>query len=118
MSFLRNLAIATVYAQDKHWTAQLKAGTVTFGGTPGWRQAFQELADMNSAGCFQPGATRDVAGLAEAEFAQGQGLMMWQYSGVKGAIDSLDPQFAYSFAPVPFGASPNEMRPSCTTAPG
>ncbi len=106
--FLRNLAIATVYAQDKHWTAQLKAGTVTFSGTPGWRQAFQEFADMNSAGCFQPGVSATSGGGQEQEFAQGQGLMMWQFSGVKGAVDSYDPQFAYSFAPAPFGASPNQ----------
>jgi ABC-type glycerol-3-phosphate transport system substrate-binding protein len=32
--------------------------------------------------------------------------MMYQYSGVKGAIDTLDPQFAYSFVPAPFGATP------------
>ncbi len=107
-ALIRNLATSTVWAQDKHWTAQLKAGTVTFSGTPGWRQAFQEFADMNSAGCFQPGVSGTSLGSQEAEFAEGQGLMMWQYSGVKGVIDSLDPQFAYSFVPAPFGASVNQ----------
>lgn len=108
-AFVRNLATATVFAQDKHWVAQLKAGGVTFEGTSGWRQAFQEVLDMNSAGCFEPGITGTSASQAEVEFAEGQGLMLWQYSGVKGALDQLDPQFAFSFAPFPGGTSPTQI---------
>jgi raffinose/stachyose/melibiose transport system substrate-binding protein len=107
--FTRALAVPLVYAQDKHWTAKLKAGTATFDGSPGWRQTLQEFVDMNSAGCFQPGATATTEGGAEADFAEGQGLMFADHSGLKGAIDSLDPQFAYSFAPFPAGTSPDQI---------
>jgi raffinose/stachyose/melibiose transport system substrate-binding protein len=107
--FLRQLAIATVYANDKHWTRELKAGTVSFDGTPGWHQALQELVDMNDAGCFEPGASAILLAGAEAGFAEGQGLMMWSYSGIKGVIDGLEAQFKYSFAPFPGGTSPTAM---------
>ena len=48
---------------------------MTFDGTPGWHQALQEFVDMNDAGCFQPGAAGTTRPAADAEFAQGQGLM-------------------------------------------
>ncbi len=94
---------ALVYAKDKHaGSLELKAGTVTFDGSPGWHKALQEFVEMNSAGCFQPGVTGTTQGAAEAEFAQGQGLMLPYNSGVKGAIDALDPQFpGFSVRPRP-----------------
>ena len=64
---------------------------------------------MNAAGCFQPGVTGTTQGAAEAEFAEGQGLMLPYNSGVKGAIDALDPQFRFSFAPFPAGTSADEL---------
>jgi raffinose/stachyose/melibiose transport system substrate-binding protein len=98
------LAVATVYAKDTHWTGELKAGTVSFDGSPGWQQALQELIEMNSAGCFQPGATGTTLASAEAEFAQGQGLMLPTLSTAKAAIDSANPEFPYAFAPFPSDA--------------
>src|SRR5579871_709221 len=44
------LAVATVYGKDAQWAGDLKAGKVSFDGTPGWHQALQEFIDMNSAG--------------------------------------------------------------------
>ena len=64
---ITDLAVATVYGKDKHWAGELRAGKVTFDGTPGWHQALQEFIDMNNAGCFQPGATgttHDLGGRA------------------------------------------------------
>src|ERR1700759_213542 len=43
--FVRALAMPLVYAQDKHWTAKLRAGAITFDTSTGWRQALQEFAD-------------------------------------------------------------------------
>jgi raffinose/stachyose/melibiose transport system substrate-binding protein len=107
--FTRALAIPLVYGRDKHWTAELKAGTATFDGTPGWREALQEFVEMNSAGCFQPGATSTNGSGAQAEFAEGQGLMYANHSGQKAVIDALDPQFDYSFVPFPAGSSADQM---------
>jgi raffinose/stachyose/melibiose transport system substrate-binding protein len=99
------LAVANVYGNDPHWNAQRKAGTVTFAGTPGWHTALQEIVDMYSAGCFEPGFLDVNPG---AEFAQGQGLMFSTDSNQKVAIDSASPQFHYSFWPFPGGASPGQ----------
>jgi raffinose/stachyose/melibiose transport system substrate-binding protein len=97
-----------VCGQDRHWAAELKAGTVSFDGSPGWRQALQEFIDLNNTGCFQPGATGTTQASAETQFAQGQGLMLPGYSSHKGAIDAASPQFGYSFSPFPGGAGPNQ----------
>jgi raffinose/stachyose/melibiose transport system substrate-binding protein len=102
-----SLAVATVYGKDPHFNAKLKAGTVTFDGSPGWHQALQELLEMNNAGCFQPGATGSTN--EEAEFAQGQALMLaGANSGNEGVIDTYSPQFSYSMHPYPGGTSPDQ----------
>src|SRR5262249_34499723 len=90
------LAIATVYGKDAHWAVKLRAGAVTFEGTPGWHQALQQLVDMNNAGCFQPGAAGTTNPSALAQFAQGQALMYPAGSGQKGMIAAANPQFTFS----------------------
>jgi raffinose/stachyose/melibiose transport system substrate-binding protein len=100
-----DLAVANVYGNDPHWNAQRRAGTVTFAGTPGWQTALQEIVDMNSAGCFEPGL---VEANPYAEFAQGQGLMLSTMSNMKAALDLANPEFHYSFRPFPGGASPGQ----------
>lgn len=109
LSFLlTDLAVATVYGQDKHWATKLKAGTVSFAGAAGWRQALKEFIDMNNAGCFQQGVTGTTNVSARAEFAQGQGLMYPGISAFGGAIQADNPQLTYSFHPFPGGTEPNQ----------
>ncbi len=107
-ALVTDLAVATLYAQDKQWTGELKAGKATFAGTPGWQQALQEFIDMNNAGCFQPGATGTSGASAEAEFAQGQGLMFVDFSTSMGSIVMNSPQFTYTFHPFPGGTDQNK----------
>ena len=108
--FLSDLAVPAVYAKDKHWTAELKAGTSTFDGTAGWHQALQEFVEMNNSGCFEPGATGySSSTLTTAMFAQGQGLMMPTPSNGKGMIDADNSTFAYSFHPFP-GSVPGHIQ--------
>src|SRR4029077_8682293 len=52
-STIADIATATVYGPDSHWTAELRAGTVSFSGSPGWHQALQRLIELNDAGCFE-----------------------------------------------------------------
>jgi raffinose/stachyose/melibiose transport system substrate-binding protein len=99
------LAVADVYAENKRWQAELKAGNVTFEGTPGWHEALQQVIEMNDAGCFAPGASGTTQAGAIAEFAQGQGLMTIESSGQKGVIDAATPRFGYTFQPFPAGAT-------------
>jgi raffinose/stachyose/melibiose transport system substrate-binding protein len=101
-----DLVTATVYAQDRNWTGELKAGKVTFDGTAGWRTALQEVTEMDDAGCFEPGVAGTTNG--EALFAQGEGLMTSDVSGLKGTIDAGNPQFGYTFRPFPGGSAANE----------
>jgi raffinose/stachyose/melibiose transport system substrate-binding protein len=111
VSFLvADLAVANVYGKDKHWAAALRAGKVTFSGTPGWHRALQRFVDMNNAGCFQPG----VAGMGPAsafpQFAQGRGLMLTSLSSFKGNVEVANPEFTYSHHPFPGGTDPNQTR--------
>jgi raffinose/stachyose/melibiose transport system substrate-binding protein len=98
------LAVATLYGHDKDWNSQLRAGTVSFDGTPGWHQALQEFIDMYNNACFQPGFTGDAV---PTEFAQGQALM----NPVTSSLKPIDPApFSYSFYPFPGGTSPSQTR--------
>jgi raffinose/stachyose/melibiose transport system substrate-binding protein len=111
-----NLATPLVYGQGTHWTAALKAGTVSFDGTAGWHQALQELVEMNNTGCFQPG----VAGNSGGFFEQGQALMFAGVSAQKGVIGAGNPQFSYSFRPLPATTAPGQpqtfLRPTPAVA--
>lgn len=100
------LAVANVYANDRHWAAELRAGKVTFDGTSGWQEALQEFVEMNNVGCFQPFATATSVTSADTLFAQGQGLMLPYWTSAKGTIDASDPQFAYTAHPFPGAAGP------------
>jgi raffinose/stachyose/melibiose transport system substrate-binding protein len=102
------LALPVVYMPEEHWQAKLRAGAVSFDGTPGWHQAMQEFIDMNNAGCFQPGAVGASGPALEAQFAQGQALMLWSPNSGKGMLDADSPAFSYSFAPFPAGTNSNE----------
>jgi raffinose/stachyose/melibiose transport system substrate-binding protein len=109
-STLDDIAAATVYGRDPHWTAELRAGTVSFDRSPGWHQALQRFVEMNDAGCFQPGmagvsSTTSILG----EFAQGGALMAPTISSNKGVLDTSGPQFPYSFHPLPGGTVPGQI---------
>ena len=109
---IETFALPGVYAKDKRWTAKLKAGKVTFAGSRAWHQALQHFIDMNSAGCFQPGALANSSGaVAAGLFAQGQGLMLFLTSNNEGLIGAASPQFSYSFHPFPAGTSPTQTTP-------
>jgi raffinose/stachyose/melibiose transport system substrate-binding protein len=108
-SLVTGLAVATVYGKDPHWTRELKAGTVTFDSSPGWHQALQDVIDLYQDGCFEPGVAGTSTSAAEAEFAQGQGLMFVGFSSLKGPIDAANPQFGSSFFPLPGGTEPNQI---------
>jgi raffinose/stachyose/melibiose transport system substrate-binding protein len=103
---LEDVALTSVYAGDRRWTTKAKVGTVTFDGTPGWHTALQELVDLNSAGCFEPGPAGTTSASADAEFARGQALMYFNLTAHKGTIDAADPAFAYSQHPFPSTNNP------------
>jgi raffinose/stachyose/melibiose transport system substrate-binding protein len=109
MSMIDDIAVATVYGRDPHWLAQLRAGKVSFEGSPGWHQALQRFVELNDAGCFEPGMAGISLGQSTlADFAQGGGLMAPTVSSNKGLIDTFGPQFPYSFHPFPGGTVPGQ----------
>jgi raffinose/stachyose/melibiose transport system substrate-binding protein len=103
---LIELAVGTVYGPDKEWPGELRAGRVSFDGTPGWHQALQEFIDMNNAGCFQPGMTGTAT--QYPVFAQGQSLMALANSSGYGTVVAANPQFSFSYHPFPGGAAPGQ----------
>ncbi|MFI0372902.1 ABC transporter substrate-binding protein [Actinomadura sp. 1N219] len=52
---LQSFAAANVYSDDPKWDEKRAAGQVKFQTTPGWRQTFQQVADMINADCYYPG---------------------------------------------------------------
>jgi raffinose/stachyose/melibiose transport system substrate-binding protein len=101
------IAVATVYGRDPHWAAELRAGTVSFEGSPGWHQALQRFLELNDAGCFDPGVT-GVVNPPLGQFAQGGGLMLVTNSSNKGNLDTFSPEFPSSFHPFPAGTVPGQ----------
>jgi raffinose/stachyose/melibiose transport system substrate-binding protein len=109
MNMVDDIAAATVYGRDPHWAAELRAGTTSFDGSPGWHQAMQRFIELNGAGCFEPGmAGESSATSIDGDFAQGGALMVFAISSAKGLIDSFNPQFPYSFHPFPSGTAPGQ----------
>jgi raffinose/stachyose/melibiose transport system substrate-binding protein len=98
---IADIALTTVYAKDKQWGRELRAGKVTFEGSPGWHQALKEIVRMNDAGCFQPGSAATTAPAGDAMFSQGQTLAYPMTTAHKGSIDVSRPAFAYTQRPFP-----------------
>jgi raffinose/stachyose/melibiose transport system substrate-binding protein len=116
--FVTDLAVANVYAENKSWPSELKAGKVTFGSTLGWHEALEEVTELNNAGCFEQGVSGTTQAGAIAEFAQGQGLMIALTSGFKGLVDDASPQFRYSFHPFSAGATAGQTPAMLTMGVG
>jgi raffinose/stachyose/melibiose transport system substrate-binding protein len=112
------IALTTVYARDAHWGKELEEGKVTFEGTPGWHTALQEIVDMNTAGCFEPGAAGLTPPAASTAFAQGQALMYVTGTGFYGAIEAAGPAFSVSQRPFPGGEDPARTVALLNTGPG
>jgi raffinose/stachyose/melibiose transport system substrate-binding protein len=104
------MSVPTVYAKDKQWPAKQKAGKVTFAGSAGWHTALQHLIDMNNAGCFESGAVGTITASAQAQFAQGRGLMIPGVTSQLGEIMADNAAFAISAYPFPGGTTAGETR--------
>jgi raffinose/stachyose/melibiose transport system substrate-binding protein len=112
------IALTTVYASDAEWGTELNEGKVTFEGTPGWRSALQEIVDMNTAGCFEPGAVGMTTAAANVAFAQEQALMYFSGTGLRGAIEAAGPAFSFSQRPFPGGQEPARTVALLNMTPG
>jgi raffinose/stachyose/melibiose transport system substrate-binding protein len=107
-NLIADLAVGTLYGKDKQWPAKLRAGKVSFNGTPGWHAALQEYVDMNASGCFQPGVSGTSSASAHAQFALGRALIDPSVGTNKGLIDAGNPAFSFSHHPFPGGTAPGE----------
>lgn len=50
------IAASTVYGPNPNWNKDRASGKTTFAKSQGWKDALQEIVDLNKAGCFQDGA--------------------------------------------------------------
>jgi raffinose/stachyose/melibiose transport system substrate-binding protein len=115
---LTALSVPTVYAKDKRWVREQRAGKVTFAGSAGWRTALQEFIEMNKAGCFQPLAVGTVTASAQAQFAQGQALMIPGLTSQMGEIRADNPTFRLAAYPFPGGSRASQTRTFINTVSG
>jgi raffinose/stachyose/melibiose transport system substrate-binding protein len=94
-------AASTVYASNPAWNQQRAAGQVTFAGTAGWQEALQHVADMNKAGCFQPGAAGTSVPASFQLVGSGQALMFIGPVDALGAIAPLAKGAKFAAFPLP-----------------
>lgn len=80
-----SMAAPRVYAENPDWDAQRDAGDVSFADTPGWRDTFQLVLDMQAAGCFQPGA--EGSGFDSIVTGLGQGTALGAFIPGGAATD-------------------------------
>ena len=99
-SFLEPAA-NTVYGTQPTWNQLRRKNKVTFASSKGWRQAMSEFQAMNSAGCFQPGATSAGIPQASSLIATGQAVMWAAPPVAIGAITAVDPNFHAAIFPFP-----------------
>jgi raffinose/stachyose/melibiose transport system substrate-binding protein len=109
-ALITGMASSTVFANDPKWISKRKQNAVTFAGTPGWRQALQQVIDMNTAGCFQPGAAGMTTPNHYAMFASGQGLMLGGISSQFPAIDVFGTNVNYSVSRYPATTRARDLR--------
>jgi raffinose/stachyose/melibiose transport system substrate-binding protein len=95
------LAANTVYSSDPNWNAQRIAGSTTFAKTAGWRTALQEIATLQSDGCFGADTQGVTEQQATTEFATGKALMWLPAAQDVGLVKSVNPHFPLGVAPVP-----------------
>jgi raffinose/stachyose/melibiose transport system substrate-binding protein len=114
---LESMAEDTVFANDPSWLKQRAANKTTFVKTAGWRQALNQILQMQTAGCFQPG----VAGLSlpamVSQFGSGQAAMMFTYGGLNALASQADPSLKAGIFPPP-GVTPATTRVDLAPAGG
>ncbi|HEY0246652.1 MAG TPA: extracellular solute-binding protein [Gryllotalpicola sp.] len=95
-----SLASNTLLGGDPGWLQKKLSGSASFAGTPGWRQALQQVLDMKKAKCFSPGASSVTLDQMLGQFASGQAEMMFTYGGLNAAVLQQAPQLHVAmFAP-------------------
>jgi raffinose/stachyose/melibiose transport system substrate-binding protein len=98
------LAIAanTVYTTEPFWSAKRNAGKVTFAGTPGWRQALQQILDLKGARCFDPSPATVTSAVALRAFNGGEtpAIAMGGWDVING-IQEANPSLEIGFFPIP-----------------
>jgi raffinose/stachyose/melibiose transport system substrate-binding protein len=97
-----------VYAKDPDFNAQMAAGTATFAGSAGWKQAMQVNVQMLNAGCFE----KDPLGVqypdAAAMVASGQALAIVQTQGAIAQLQLSNPTGDFVLQPFPASDSPGQ----------
>lgn len=74
--FLLEIAASSVYSQEPDWNQKRADNKTTFAGTQGWKDALQQIIDMNKAKCFQPGAEGGTFDQLAPLISSGNALMV------------------------------------------
>jgi raffinose/stachyose/melibiose transport system substrate-binding protein len=91
----------TLLSKDPNWLAKKTAGKTTFQATAGWQRALQSIVDMKNASCFGPGVQAVGIPQMQAQYASGQGVMMFTSPAVVTGAQVLNPNLKNAMAPFP-----------------
>jgi raffinose/stachyose/melibiose transport system substrate-binding protein len=103
------IAATDVYSSDPKWDDQKTAGVASFATSAGWKKTLQTVVDMNSKGCFQPGATAAGVFANTPTVASGKAMSAFQFASSLTELAAANK--AHKFGAIAFPASNN---PSAT----
>jgi raffinose/stachyose/melibiose transport system substrate-binding protein len=100
------LVPSTVYAADKNFDAQMKAGTASFANS-GWLQAMNQYVEMNNRGCFSKDPTGTSVDDAVSQVASGKAVAAIQVTSEFSQLKQEAPQGTqFGMFPVPATGNP------------
>ena len=104
------LVPTTVYAADKNFDQQMKAGAATFAGS-GWKTATTKYLEMNERGCFSKDPLGTSFETSVSQLAKGDAVADIQVTSTLSQVKSEAPQGTeFGLFPVPATDDPGQTR--------
>lgn len=98
---LQAMTIETVYHDDPTFADKIAAGTATYANS-GWVQAFQDFANLNAKGYFNPDVSGTDWPTSANIFASGKSAMLIQGDFAIPAIRQANPNIDMGMFPLPY----------------
>jgi raffinose/stachyose/melibiose transport system substrate-binding protein len=110
--FLYNMLVNTVYRDDPNFSAKQVAGSATYAGSQGWKQALTDMAAL--APYFNTGSSStDFAGTANL-LATGKAAMTVNGDFTLGPAETANPNIKLGIFPLPY-VQDSTKKPNLTT---
>jgi raffinose/stachyose/melibiose transport system substrate-binding protein len=100
-----------VYALDPTWSTKRNKKQVTFASSPLWRRAFQSIADLKNAGCFNPAPEGTTLAQAFTMVATGQAAMTVVSGAQIPGIQAINKDIDLKMFPIPADSASKTVAP-------